>query len=102
MKNYAKWSMVKHYISLMGQDFLDAYYTFTSAVTGNGERERYLTCVSLVENSLPMAVARPFADKFFTNSSRQEVSCQCTILYQYTMLYQCTVLHVSALECQIS
>ena len=77
MKNYAKWSMVKHYVSLMGRDFLDAYYTFSSAVTGNGEKERYLTCTSLVEYSLPMAVARPFADKFFTNSSRQAVSKMC-------------------------
>jgi len=83
VKNYVKWSMVKHYISLLGQDFLDAYYTFTSAVTGNGEKERYLTCVSLVENSLPMAVARPFVDKFFTNSSRQEVSFQHTGVMVY-------------------
>ena len=73
LKNYAKWSLVKHYINLMGRDFLNAYYTFTSAVTGNGEKQRYLSCVELVQNSLPMAVARPFVDKYFTNDSIREV-----------------------------
>ena len=73
LKNYAKWSLVKHYINLMGRDFLDAYYTFTSAVTGNGEKQRYLSCVELVQSSLPMAVARPFVDKYFTNDSIREV-----------------------------
>ena len=57
----------------MGQNFLDAYYAFHGAVSGNGERQRYLTCVELVQNSLPMAVARPFVDKYFTDDSIQEV-----------------------------
>ena len=57
----------------MGQDFLNAYYTFHGAVTGGGERQRYLTCVELVQSSLPMAVARPFVDKYFTDDSIQEV-----------------------------
>lgn len=72
-KNYAKWSLVKHYIRLMGKDFLDAYYTFNTAVTGSGEIQRYLTCVELVQFALPMAVARPFVDKYFTNKSIQEI-----------------------------
>ena len=72
-KNYAKWSLVKQYVNLMGRDFLDAYYTFTSQVTGSGEQQRYLTCVELLQYSLPMAVARPFVDKYFTDDSIQEV-----------------------------
>lgn len=62
----------------MGQNYLDAYYAFYGAVTGGGERQRYLTCVELVQNSLPMAVARPFVDKYFTDDSIQEVKkCMC-------------------------
>ena len=78
---------MKHYITLMGQNFLDAYYAFHGAVSGNGERQRYLTCVELVQNSLPMAVARPFVDKYFTDDSIQEVKkcmrysmCACEAL----------------------
>ena len=75
----------------MGQDFLNAYYTFYGAVTGGGERQRYLTCIELVQNSLPMAVARPFVDKYFTDDSIQEVwKCMCYSMCAKVMLVEHT------------
>ena len=62
LENYAKWQLIKRYLTYLSSDFVSAVVTFTQAVTGEGWRQRYQTCISVVQQAMPIALARPFTD----------------------------------------
>lgn len=60
IQNYFQWQFAQQFIPYMGDDFLDVYYTFTSAVVGSGRIERYLVCLGSLQTFVPMSMARLF------------------------------------------
>ncbi len=74
IENYFKWKLVAGYISLLGEDFLNNYYAFTQATVGSGKVDRYLTCISLLEDIVPFTVARLYTDYVLPEGTRGNVS----------------------------
>ena len=62
LENYAKWQLILSYIPTLSSDFVSAFDSFSLATTGQGLRQRYQTCLSVVEAVMPIALARPFTD----------------------------------------
>ena len=72
LENYAKWQFISLYITSLSRPFLDAYYEFT----GEGEPERYTTCITEAQKIFPFAIARPFIEEIYSqaNDSKRMVT----------------------------
>ena len=76
--DYTMWQWVKGYVGFLSSDFREEYYNFTEHITGSGERERNLTCLSLVQSVLPIALARPFTEFYFPSNAKSSVTDMIT------------------------
>lgn len=74
LENYAKWQLVKQYLPYLSEDFAKAYSTFTLATQGRGEGERFETCVNVVQEALPIALARPYSQFVLPPGTKSIVS----------------------------
>jgi endothelin-converting enzyme len=74
LENYAKWHLIITYLPALSSDFLTALDTFLLATTGEGSRQRYQTCLSIVQEIMPIALARPFTDFILPRGTKANVS----------------------------
>ena len=74
LENYFKWQLTNAYVPYLGSNFLSVYYRYTLAVLGEGEVDRFLTCIAVIENVAPMPLARLFTDYVLPPGTRGNVS----------------------------
>uniref|UniRef100_A0A1X7TUR9 Endothelin-converting enzyme 1 n=2 Tax=Amphimedon queenslandica TaxID=400682 RepID=A0A1X7TUR9_AMPQE len=74
LENYFKWHLVLQYIEYLGNQFLSPYYQYTTSVLGSGKTERYLTCVSSLEDIVPMTVSRLYTDYVLAPGTKGNIS----------------------------
>ena len=74
IENYFQWQLAQQYVPYLGNDFLDVYYTFTSAVVGSGKVERYLVCLSSLQTFVPMSMARLYTMYVLDPGTRANVT----------------------------
>ena len=98
LNNYAKWHLVWKLLPVLSHEFSDVYYSFYKLLTGqpvfspilwlllklwlllllllcvtdDKEPPRYKICVNMIQQQLPLALARTFTDEYF--SPEAEVS----------------------------
>ena len=70
--------------------------------TGRGEGERYETCVNVVQDALPIALARPYS-KFVLPPGTKVVFYTCVYIQQamHVHLYVCLKFHNNITDCMI-
>ena len=61
---------IRGYVPFLSQDFLTVYHKFTEAVYGSGLRPRNETCLSVVQEVMPIASARPYTEFVLPDAMR--------------------------------
>jgi endothelin-converting enzyme len=74
LESYAKWQLIGRYLPRLDSDFLSLVDTFNEATTGQGSRQRYQTCISVTQNIMPLALARPYTDYLLPNGTKENVT----------------------------
>lgn len=74
LENYAKWQLIISYIPKLSSHFVSTVDTFLLNTTGQGSRQRYQTCLSVVQQIMPIALARPFTDYILPPGTKENVS----------------------------
>ena len=74
LENYFKWHLAKVYVPYLGDDFLSMYYQFQKLVRGEGQPERYLTCITIIERVAPMPLARLFTNYILPPGTKDDMS----------------------------
>ena len=94
LENYAKWQLVLPYLSLLDSSFRTASFAFRRVTGGDGEKDRYKLCVSLVQEVMPTALALPYTNVLIPKETKvcnvanlfspacngyREECCSCTL-----------------------
>ena len=74
LENYFKWQLARSYVPDLGNDFLSLYYQFHKLVSGEGQQERYLTCIGDIEWVAPMPLARLFTNYILPPGTKDDMS----------------------------
>lgn len=74
LENYAKWQLINGYLPFLSDDFINVYYAFTKTTAGSGEQPRYKTCIGVVQNLMPLALARPYSQYILPEGTKGNVS----------------------------
>ncbi|XP_064384785.1 endothelin-converting enzyme homolog isoform X2 [Halichondria panicea] len=74
LENYAKWQLIRSYIPYLSDNFVNVYYAFTKTTQGSGEQQRYKTCIGVVQDLLPIALARPYSKYVLPQGTKGNVS----------------------------
>ena len=78
VEDYAKWQLLVNelslYIASLPQDSWRILQDIKFPRTSKLSQDTKLNCVELVENAMPLAVARPFVEEFITDSTIVKVS----------------------------
>ena len=61
----------------LDEDCVDAFQQFRNVITNNGIPQREEMCVGMVQEYLPLAVWRPFADSVVTVNAQVELIVLC-------------------------
>ena len=78
LQNYARWQLVRLFVPSLDQECVNAFQQFTNVITNNGIPEREEMCVGMVQEYLPLAVWRPYADTVVTtNAQVSYISSMC-------------------------
>lgn len=69
LENYAKWSLVSFYIEYLSDLFIDAINVYLRKTP-----KRFQTCLTLLRNAFPIAIARQYIEEIYPKASREKVS----------------------------
>lgn len=97
LEDYAKWHLILNIIQYTGEDNLPGLHKnrFPSSLHKNrfpkiskfGD-DRSQDCVEFVEMAMPFALARPFVDKYISDSLIVKVNiCVCSFLYLHNHIH---------------
>lgn len=78
LQNYARWQLVRLFVPSLDQECVNAFQQFTNVITNNGIPEREEMCVGMVQEYLPLAVWRPYADTVVTTNAQSAASVMTT------------------------
>ena len=88
--DYAKWQLLVNEISLytasLPQDSWGILQEIKFPKASKLSQDTKLNCVELVENSMPLAVARPFVDEYITDLTRVKVNIHTYIITTHFVL----------------
>lgn len=74
VRDYVMWHYIRGFIPYLSQDFLQVYYNFTRVVTGSGEIDRNQTCLAIVQQAMPIALARPYTEYVLPSGTKEVVT----------------------------
>jgi len=97
--NYAKWHLLLNELSFANNlDEFDIFRKLKYPKSSKlGASDDHLECVELVEESMPLAIARPFVEEFITAGLIDTVSTNVAVLKfdthsLYCLIFPCTIL----------
>lgn len=98
LRNYAKWQLMRVFIPGIDEESLAAYNSLKKTATGKSasDEDRSETCIGVVEQILPMALARSYAEHVLPHGLRVSVGL-CILpagkvpLSMHTHFYKATV-----------
>lgn len=90
--DYVKWQLLVNEVGLytasLSQDTWRILQEIKFPKTSKLGQDINLNCVELVENIMPLAVARPFVEEFITDTARADVSL-CSYMGIQLAIYAC-------------
>ena len=73
LENYFKWHLATAYIPYLGDDLISVYYQFQKLVRGEGQPERFLTCIAVIERVAPMPLAHLFTNYILPPGTKDDM-----------------------------
>ena len=70
LQNYTRWQFVRNFLTVLDSASVDAFMQFENTITNNGIPEREEMCVKKVQEFLPLAIWRPYAEFVFSDEAR--------------------------------
>ena len=81
VEDYAKWHLLMHEVSLytspLSQDNWKVLRNAAFPKTSKFTHDTKLACVEMLENVMPLAIARPFVEEFVPQLTRARVNLCC-------------------------
>ncbi|KAL5491633.1 hypothetical protein EMCRGX_G016962 [Ephydatia muelleri] len=74
LENYAKWHQILPYLQFLDSSFRTAMYAFSKVTSGDGEKDRYKFCISLVQDAMPIALALPYTNVLIPKETKPMIT----------------------------
>ena len=71
--NYIIWTLINRFMRVLPQDYQDAYSDYVFTVQGNQTRERWMACISGMQDLFGMPLGLLFVDAAFDEGSKAAV-----------------------------
>ena len=76
IKDYIMWRVVSKYVLSMPDQFVEAYLSYTEAVLGVQEYERWSSCIEGMMKPMDMTLGRMYVDADFDETTKTTVNRQ--------------------------
>ncbi|XP_068742310.1 endothelin-converting enzyme 1-like [Montipora capricornis] len=80
--NYIIWTLINRFMRVLPQDYRDAYSDFVFTVQGNQTRERWIACISGMQDLFGMPLGLLFVDAAFDEGSKAAVTKMTRLMKQ--------------------